>query len=242
MNRRDHIRAAFSAAADGYEQAATAQDWAAEQILSFLPPPAAAFRGLEIGCGTGLLTRRLLAYCPADWTITDLSPHMLDKARCCGPATYACLDGERDPLPHPPYDLIVSNLAFQWFDDLPTAIQHLRAALRPGGQLIFSTMGQNSFAEWRTAHQQLGLQSGLMTYPDAETLRQAVPGAEIDEAVFPLHFDYAGHFARSLKQLGATVPQPGHVPLGPGQMRRLIQAAPRPFQTSYHLLFVRLGA
>ena len=75
----------------------------AEDIARLDLPPRP--RILEIGCGTGLLTRELARRLgPADWMLTDISPAMLEIARL-GPAPqgsvrYAALDGEH-PTPCP---------------------------------------------------------------------------------------------------------------------------------------------
>ena len=104
-------------------------------------------RILEIGCGTGLLTRELARRLgPADWTLTDISPAMLEIARL-GPAPqgsvrYAALDGEHpDALPGG-YDLICSSLAVQWFGDLNAGLGRLAALLAPGGHLAIATLAE----------------------------------------------------------------------------------------------------
>src|SRR3546814_14322438 len=62
------------------------------------------------------------------------------------------MDGEAPIFEGEWFDLILSSLAFQWFDDLGGAVGRLAGLLRPGGSLIFSTLGRGSFARWRSAH------------------------------------------------------------------------------------------
>ena len=104
--RNAAIGARFGRAAARYEAHAPAQRAArrlAEDIARLDLPPRP--RILEIGCGTGLLTRELARRLgPADWTLTDISPAMLEIARL-GPAPqgsvrYAALDGNI-PTPCP---------------------------------------------------------------------------------------------------------------------------------------------
>ena len=90
--RNAAIGARFGRAAARYEAHAPAQRAAARRLaediarLDLPPRP----RILEIGCGTGLLTRELARRLgPADWMLTDISPAMLEIARL-GPAPAAC--------------------------------------------------------------------------------------------------------------------------------------------------------
>ena len=140
----------------------------AEDIARLDLPPRP--RILEIGCGTGLLTRELARRLgPADWMLTDISPAMLEIARL-GPAPqgsvrYAALDGEHpDALPGG-YDLICSSLAVQWFGDLNAGLGRLAALLAPGGHLAIATLAEDTFAEWRAAHARAGLDAGTPAIP-----------------------------------------------------------------------------
>ena len=115
--RNAAIGARFGRAAARYGMPGPRARRLAEDIARLDLPPRP--RILEIGCGTGLLTRELARRLgPADWMLTDISPAMLEIARL-GPrrkaARYAALDGEHpDALPGG-YDLICSSLAVQWF-------------------------------------------------------------------------------------------------------------------------------
>ncbi len=78
------VAARFGAAARRYEDHAPVQRITAERLaddIALLPLPRHP-RILEIGCGTGLLTRALARRIgPADWTVTDISPGMLAAAQ-----------------------------------------------------------------------------------------------------------------------------------------------------------------
>jgi SAM-dependent methyltransferase len=107
-------------------------------VLSWLEPVLA--RGglvLEIGCGSGLLTRHLVA---AGHRVlaTDASPAMLDLAREALPGTeFAPLALPGDPVP--PADAIVgTGHALSYLDtveDVHRALAALARALAPGGVL-----------------------------------------------------------------------------------------------------------
>jgi SAM-dependent methyltransferase len=116
-------------------------DAVAPGVLAILEP--VRVRGgtvLEIGCGSGLLTRYLV---DAGHRViaTDASPAMVDLARSYAPGADAV---QVLALPHdavPPADAIVSvGHALSYLDseaDLHASLGALAAALRPGGTLAF---------------------------------------------------------------------------------------------------------
>lgn len=90
---------------------------------------------VDLGCGTGELTRRLADVLPkSDVLGLDNSAEMLDRA-----AQYARLGlrferGDQADLTGS-FDLIFSNAALQWSEDHPALISHLYGCLTSGGQL-----------------------------------------------------------------------------------------------------------
>lgn len=124
---------------------------------------------LEIGCGTGNLTEKLLQVWPrASLTAIDLAPAMIEAAkRRLWPGNNKVLgDGEAAPwvrflaadveawaaaAPDASFDLIVSNACFQWLSRPQVTLAHLRRLLRPGGTLAFTTFGPETFRELHEA-------------------------------------------------------------------------------------------
>ncbi len=248
MTRKQRVAAAFGAAAATYDSAAEAQvrsaDLLAARVLAAGLPPAP--RVLEFGCGTGLLTRRLLPALGGAWTVTDLAPAMVAACRAALPdadAEFRTMDGERPDLPANSLDLVVSNLAAQWFTDLPAAIERLAACLKQGGRLILTTLGAGSFAEWRQAHGALGLACGTPEYPSAIDLAGELAPFGVHEVVAaPVVVRYANGmaFLRALKAVGAGTPAADHRPLPPGDLRRVIAALGAPCAITYEVLTVDL--
>ncbi len=248
MTHKHRVAAAFAAAAATYESAAAAQAFAAgrlaARVLALDLPPAP--RVLEIGCGTGLLTRRLLPELGGAWTVTDLAPAMVAAARQAlagHPAEFRVMDGEHPDFAPAGLDLVVSNLAAQWFADLPAAVGRLAACLKPGGRLLLTTLGAGSFAEWRRAHAGLGLACGTPPYPSAGDLAVLLAAhGRITVIAEPLPLRYADGtaFLRALKSVGAGIPVEGHVPLPPGTLRRVLAALGAPAIVTYEILNVEV--
>lgn len=244
MTRTERVARAFSAAAGTYEAAAKAQELAAGRLAALIlehPLPASP-RVLETGCGTGLLTRRLLAAIPGGtWLVTDIAPAMLDAARLAvaDPRPgWRIMNGERPDVPAGSHDLVVSNLAAQWFGDLGEALAAQAACLAPGGLLALSLPGVGSFAEWRQVHDDLHLPCGVPDFPDATNLAACFPvegKLDLLTESFAVEHESGLHFARSLKDLGAALPRPGHRPLSPNRFRNVLARLSGPFSVTHVL-------
>ncbi len=217
------IARAFDRAAD-YDAYAAIQREAAVRLadrVAALPLPSRP-RVLEIGCGTGLLGAALVDRLPgACWRMTDLAPTMVERARSRFTGRpgihFAVMDGEAPDVPGP-FDLIVSNLAMQWFADPPGSVARLRRMLAPGGWIAFTTMAAGSFAEWRDAHG--ALPAGTPDYPTHDAL--TATGLDVSiETLIERHTD-ARQFLHSVKGIGAGTPRPGHRPLTPAQLHAVM--------------------
>lgn len=247
--RKQRISDAFGAAAAGYDDHAGPQRLAAALVadLALRQKPAGVARVLEVGCGTGFLTRAIQQRWPgANLMVTDLSPAMLARAATGGliAGTFLPMDGEAPVFEGEWFDLILSSLAFQWFDDLEGAIGRLFGLLRPGGSLIFSTMGSGSFARWRAAHADCGLKAGIPAYPTLDDLRGML-GAYDDAFAFDedcaLRCDGARGLMAHLKGIGAVVPTGTRKPLRPGALRQVMEAFDAAGgDDGYQLLFGRV--
>jgi malonyl-CoA O-methyltransferase len=222
----DHARIAssFGQALD-YDTYATAQRQVALRLaghIAALPLPDLPLserpRVLEVGCGTGFLGEALLPALPhGDWTMTDIAPAMLERARLRMDGweriAYRVMDGEHPDMAGP-FDLICSSLAVQWFDDLAAGLHRLAALLRPQGWLAFSTLAQGSFAQWREAHGDLPC--GVPHYPSPEALEAM--GFTVHMMDVPITGG-AKAFLHHVRGIGARLPRAGYAPLSPGQLR-----------------------
>lgn len=232
--RRGRIRAAFSAASD-YDRHARVQYAVARQLaerIALLPLPESP-RILEIGCGTGFLTQALVDQdIGGEWLVTDLSPVMVKRCRDrVGDAPqrrFAMFDGEYgEPESSVGFDLICSSLAMQWFDDLEGAVARMLGWLAPGGHCLFTTLGEGTFAEWRAAHGAGQAGAGTPRFPDAAWLCAMRPAGRAGAHWVDRHVEThssARDFLLSLKSIGAGTPSPGHQPLAPAALRKVMRA------------------
>ncbi|MGE4219948.1 MAG: methyltransferase domain-containing protein [Alphaproteobacteria bacterium] len=101
---------------------------------------------LDLGCHGGALSRLLSARDDIETLVRcDLSPAM---ARRAGPPALAA-DEERLPFADGRFDLIASNLALHWVNDLPGALVQARLALKPDGLFVAAMLGGETLRELR---------------------------------------------------------------------------------------------
>jgi malonyl-CoA O-methyltransferase len=233
---KDAVARNFSEAAGSYDRWASAQAAIADALVARLPAGFDPARIADLGCGTGMLSVRLLARYPdAALVGIDLAEGMIAhcRARRTGGdrATFRVGDAE-DPASLPGgVDLVASSCAVQWFVDLPRAIRAWAATLRPGGILALAALVRGTFPELAAAHAAaFGAPFPGLDFPDPGTLADAVRAAGLrilsaDPVTrVSMHADAREAF-RSFRKIGARVP--GRAPLGHGEMRRLIAAMTR---------------
>ncbi|MGI5498751.1 class I SAM-dependent methyltransferase [Lentzea sp. CA-135723] len=119
-------------------------------------------RVLDVGCGTGAVTRGIAAATAAECIGVDIAESMLRAARERGGAEYLRADAQVHTFDKP-FDLVVSRFGVMFFDDTTAAFRNLRDATTPGGELCFVT--------WRTAEENpfmaTGSKAAAPYFPDA---------------------------------------------------------------------------
>ncbi len=127
----------MSARARSFDQAAelyaAARPDYPEAALSWLLPPGAA-RVLDLGAGTGKLTRQLVDR-GLEVVAVEPSPEMGAQLSAYVPEADLCEAGaERIPLPAGDVDAVLVGQAFHWFDQ-DRAVPEMARVLRAGGRL-----------------------------------------------------------------------------------------------------------
>ena len=148
MIKKDLVQKNFSRGSETYEEFAKVQKYMANELISF-GPLEENINILEIGSGTGILTRELLKKYPdSQITLMDISNKMLDKCKkeFGFNLNYILADAETYEFSDN-YDLIISNATFQWFENLDKSIGKFREILKPKGKIIFSTFCKGTYEE-----------------------------------------------------------------------------------------------
>lgn len=210
------IQEAFDQAASEYDNHAVIQRRVAYHLAKLIGDSSPQSI-LEIGCGTGFLTEHLLKKFPETfYYATDIAPSMIQVCstklqKFPNLQTYV-MDGERLALP--PYspqsfDLICSNLAFQWFEDLSKSLESL---WERANTLGFTTLVQGTFEEWEVLCHQMGIPSSIRPFWGGEELAKLCKSLNPDYFTIEIHnevetFDTPLDFLKGLKKIGAHTPQ-----------------------------------
>ena len=147
-----NIKRSFAKASDSYDALAGLQREIGLALLKRHNITELSGVILDLGCGTGFLTRELKQF-SGDKTIIamDIAIPMLQEARSKCDVMFSCVDIESLPVQDNSIDWIFSNLAFQWCTDLVGVFENFKRVLKPGGRLIFSSFGPQTLCELKWA-------------------------------------------------------------------------------------------
>ena len=143
------IQRGFSKSAKSYDLFSSLHREIADRLLAQVikePMPSAL---LDVGCGTGYLTVKAKEYFPQSKIIgLDFAQGMLEEARPKHDGiAWILADGNNLPFSNGSFDILVSNLAYQWAGDLSRAFSEARRVLLPNGVLIGTLFGYNTCQE-----------------------------------------------------------------------------------------------
>ncbi|CAN7410200.1 class I SAM-dependent methyltransferase [Rossellomorea sp. LjRoot5] len=98
-------------------------------------------RVMDLGCGTGELSKYCIEMGASAVVGVDISEKMITRALQENKdenIKYVCSPIEDLTFPTEPFDLIVSSLAIHYIEDYESLIRKLHTFLKPGGLLIYS--------------------------------------------------------------------------------------------------------
>ncbi len=191
----NNIKLAFSKAAINYDTHAIFQKEIAEELLKNIRLPLTTRHSppttiLDIGCGTGFLTHDLAKVFPkANIFGCDISHAMLKVASCKLQVArdkkihLITADGGVLPCKSKTFDIITSNLTYQWLPNLGRAFSEAHRILKPEGVFMFSTLGTETLKELRCCYAEAAdrfKKDGLppfMNFADEQTIQSTMKSA-----------------------------------------------------------------
>jgi SAM-dependent methyltransferase len=164
--------------------------------------PTPGERILDLGCGDGALTKKLVAL-GCQVVGVDASVEQVRAARALGLDAHV-IDGQRLPF-ETEFDAVFSNAALHWMKRADDVIAGVWRALKPGGRFVAECGGRGCIATIETA---------LL----AALKRRGIRSEGISPWYFPTLEDYGGRLAAQGFKINfiALIPRP--TPL-PGDMR-----------------------
>lgn len=239
MLSKKQIETNFNKSAVSYDMHALTQQMSAKFLVEFLKsslPNWSPQMILDIGTGTGFTTEQLLKHFPdAQYLLNDLAPNMLNLALkklryrpnvtgLLGDAEFSCF---------PKTDLVISNLTFQWFNELESTIHRL---WQETSVIAFSTLVNGTFQEW---YDYLNLP--LHTYPTTSDMLNICKDLQPQELKFhtityPIAFENPIACAMYLKNLGGHA---ARIPANYPGLHSLLKGN-IPINTSYQVFYAVL--
>ena len=236
------VRRAFSRAASHYDADAALQREICSRMLERLEyvklQPA---RILDVGSGTGWGARQLQQrYASAQIVALDIALGMLQEMRSHsrwwrkllggGKQQALCADVEALPLAPACVELVWSNLALQWCNDLPQTFVELHRTLKVGGLIMFSTFGPDTLKELRAAFHAADGYNHINRFADMHDVGDMLVAAGFAEPVMDMEYitlTYSDVKAamRDLRGIGAHNVTAGRVPgmMGKAAWGRMVQ-------------------
>lgn len=223
----------FSAAAETYDRHARPQLALAQSVVSMLPGICPE-RILELGSGTGQLTRILMTRFPgviidAVDSAEKMVEHSRIKFRNCRQINWIVGDA-RTYRGNAPYPLIVSSSALHWVADLEAALKNIFECLEPGGTFALGMMLQGTLRELHELRRTIAPEkSPPVTLPAYGEISDRLQSAGFhlhrrmrsEEEIF---YKDAEAFLRAIHEQGVTGGRvsAGKAPLSRGELSRLV--------------------
>lgn len=211
--KKSQITRCFNRAASTYDEVAIIQRCTTKEILRRLEMiKLSPTYILDVGCGTGYGMQLLEKQYPAATVIgLDISPVMLRQAyakkRWWKKRALVLADAFEIPIRDASIDLIYANFLLPFCDDLATLLSTWYRLLKPGGLLMFTTLGPDTFKElrhsWAEVDNNMHVQSFLDMHDIGDLLLETqFLDPVIDISFFTLTYPTIAAMVKDFKQQG----------------------------------------
>lgn len=225
---KQQVRDSFNKAAETYDAFAIVQREVCERLLERLDyikvEPQMI---LDIGAGTGQGTQGLaLQYPDAHIISMDIAENMLLKNRqkiqtqsslaekvknlfkAKQTVQFVCADAEQLPFADASMDMIFSSLTIQWCPDLSRLFNEFRRVLKPGGLLMFTTLGTETLHELRASWAEVSDKIHVNHFADMHDIGDALYNVQVENPVMDndtivLNYQSIKQILVELKAVGA---------------------------------------
>jgi len=179
---KSRLRAIFSKAAKDYDRYALLQARISDELFNKLKEIKNPLNILDIGSGTARLTKKLSSVFPEAKILgLDFASGMLDEVK--NKKNHLSLiqaDAQFLSFKENSFDLVISNLSYQWVDDLTAAFNQVHNVLKSKGRLFITIFGKDTlkelkssfFEDWKIRHK--GRNFLYRQLPDEDSIYRAL--------------------------------------------------------------------
>lgn len=171
-----------------------------DRLLSFIPDKTGGI--LDVGCGKGATTRRLLReYAPQAVTAINISTKQLKTGRTNAPGcAFLAMDATRLAFPDESIDNAICVEACSDFNTREKFLYEAYRVLRPGGRLVFSDILVEWWLESRSpARRGANFVRGIPEYRSLFR-RVGFRQVEVEDATDRVLVPYVRHYTRFLRR------------------------------------------
>lgn len=206
------VKSAFSDAAKTYDAVADLQRRVGQGLLAQITAHNLTGIVLDVGCGTGFLTRELAELEKIEQVIgLDIALPMLQATRQkvdIQKLSLLCADAEFLPLSEQTMNHIVSNLALQWCEDLSCVFADFKRVLKPGGELLFSTFGVQTLQELKAAWAKVDSYNHVNHFYNKDEIagflkQTGFKQIKVESKIYFSHYESVFALMHELKAIGA---------------------------------------
>ena len=212
------IRQAFSDASIQYDVLTSLHKEIGRELVRKINKIEDAKRILDIGMGTGWLTNKLKFYFPDTMVVgMDFAPGMIDAAKHKNAEGFWIVQADALGIPfkNDSFDVIISNLAYQWVEDLRKSFTICQKTLGKEGVLVLTMFGYNTFQElFLTLENSSGIdQLKFRRLASRESVCEALSlsgfrDIKVEEEIIKVHFPTMMDLLKWIKDIGANMLNP----------------------------------
>ncbi len=201
------VRSAFNKASNDYDDHAFLQKEIASRLdnkLEVITKNAQVI--LDLGAGTGLLSKNLLKRFPDSQLVClDFAQNSLKNNQS---NNKICANANHLPLADNSVDIVVSSLMMQWCPDLKQLFSEIHRVLKNDGLVLFSTFGPDTLKELKKSWSVVDNETHVNTFIDMHDIGDQMLGAGFQSPVMEMEtltltYQTVTDLLRDLKAIGA---------------------------------------
>lgn len=204
------IQLAFNKAAHTYADAAFLYRTTGERLLARLDYMVCNPRViLDAGCGLGNFSKELFERYPQAQVISlDFAEKMIEVGKKEIVSNWVVGNMLQLPLLSESVDMIFANQSIQDVEDVPELFRQFYRALKPGGVLLFSTLGPDTLKELKVAWSSVDTYGHIPEWKDLHVLGDALLSQRfmqpvVDREEMVVHYKEPAVLLKDLKEQGS---------------------------------------